>query len=249
MIKAERDRLHASVMAFEALAAQFAAATRPEVAAGDFDLLAAEARAVEEAFPGLLPPFDPGYFRGQWQEPFKLYDVKRIRHWLSLALARLQAAAQSATTDPVALEPAETPLNFSFVGAPGIRAILERDFAEIERGLANSAWKSVIILCGGMVEALLIEMVGKALAAEAAASGGTAPNVGKMRFIDLIKKAQELKLVGQGVNKLSDTLREYRNLVHVGAETRSELRVDQHEARLAVIILRMVTRDLAELPR
>jgi hypothetical protein len=44
-------------------------------------------------------------------------------------------------------------------------------------------------------------------------------------------------------------LRQYRNLVHVGAEVRQDLRVDEHEARLALVILKMVSRDLAEFPR
>lgn len=106
--------------------------------------------------------------------------------------------------------------------------------------------KSVIILAGGAIEAILLDLV---QADEAPAKGsGKAPkepNVTKWDLKDLISVCVDLKLVTAGVERLSSPVREYRNLVHPGNELRTKLTFSAEEARIALEVLNIVHRDLS----
>jgi hypothetical protein len=249
VLKDEHNKLLGAIATFETLEKQVSENQRGEIPAGDFKILVAQVASVDTVFPGLLPAFDETYFRGRIAAQFGLYDAKLIKNWLAVALAALRAARENSTSDPVAAAAGIPPLNVSFVAAADLRAILERDSAEIERAYAHSCWKSVIILCGGFMEALLIDAITKTLAAQSDPPAANPPSVNNMRLVNLIQKAFELNLVSKGVKDLSNTLREYRNLVHASAELRDKLRVDQEEARVAIAILAIVKRDLAAQPR
>jgi hypothetical protein len=67
----------------------------------------------------------------------------------------------------------------------------------------------------------------------------------KWDLSDLINVAVDLKLVRTGVEKLSHSVREYRNLVHPGNELRNKLTFDAEEARIAIEVLDMVHRELS----
>lgn len=71
------------------------------------------------------------------------------------------------------------------------------------------------------------------------------PDIMKWDFSQLIEVAVELKLVSSSVQKLSHSLREYRNLVHPGNELRNKLRFDSEEAKIAIEVLNIVHRDLS----
>ena len=59
----------------------------------------------------------------------------------------------------------------------------------------------------------------------------------------MIHVGVELKLVTEGVEKLSHSVREYRNLVHPGNEIKSALSFGKEEARIAVEVLHIIHRD------
>jgi tyrosine-protein phosphatase YwqE len=48
---------------------------------------------------------------------------------------------------------------FDFIAHKGFRASLENDYREMEHCLNGEAWKSVQVLAGSMVEALLIDFI------------------------------------------------------------------------------------------
>jgi hypothetical protein len=147
-------------------------------------------------------------------------------------------------------ETAETPVTerreFQFVRRPEIRAILERDFSEAQRAYISECWKSVIVLSGGMIEAVLADLLlhnqGVAISASKAPKN---PDITRWDLADLINVAVELKLVSPGVEKLSHPIREYRNLIHPGHEVRSGLHFGAEEARIALEVLNIVYRSLA----
>jgi len=96
-----------------------------------------------------------------------------------------------------------------------------------------------------MIEAILADLLQQhATAALSAKNAPKQPDVGRWDLADLIKVAVELKLVTPGVEKLSDPIREYRNLVHAGNEVRTGLRFGPEEARIALEVLNIVHRDL-----
>ena len=63
---------------------------------------------------------------------------------------------------------------FKFIADAKLRKILERDYAEIQRAYISECWKSVIILSGSAIEAILLDRL-QADAVNARASAKARP--------------------------------------------------------------------------
>jgi hypothetical protein len=114
------------------------------------------------------------------------------------------------------------------------------------RTLAEKCWKSTVVLAGGIIEGLLTDRL--LLDVPKASSASSAPkknqNISTWRFVDLINVAVEIRIVGKGAEKLSHSVREYRNLVHPHKELKEGLEADKQEAKIALQVLHLVDRDL-----
>lgn len=206
------------------------------------NVLTEELQRIEADFPGLLPSFRPREFYSHSSETTEFYRVSGIRSYLAGAIARLEVAID--TTEPT---PVTQTREFSFVRNAELRSILERDYAEIQRAFVASCWKSVIILSGGAIEAILVDRLqsdpGRATASNKAPKDA---DISKWNLNDLVNVAVDLDYVSAGVEKLSHSVRDYRNLVHPGNEIRKKLRFDSEEARIALEVLHIVWRDLSK---
>lgn len=191
-----------------------------------------ELSQVTKEFPDLLPPFDPGqYVHGMY------FNYVGIMSHTAMVIGRLQPAVEQTTDTPVTEN-----RQFSFVHNPDLKAIIERDYSEIQRAYIAQCWKSVIILCGGAIEAILTDLL-KSNETDARASKSAPPkepDITRWDLSQLISVAVELKLVSAAVEKLSHSLREYRNLVHPGNELRNKLLFDAEEAKIAIEDSRLV---------
>lgn len=195
-----------------------------------------ELTLLREEFPDLVP-FDPE------QVPLEagssVYSIS-VMGMLSMVLGRLKTALDESTNVPVTEK-----REFEFVSNSDLKAIVERDYEEIQRAFVTKCWKSVMILCGGSIEAILTDLL---LAKQTAAiSAKSAPNnndITRWDLSELIDVAVELKLVSAGMQKLSHPVREYRNLVHPGNEIRNQLVFGAEEAKIAVELLHILHRDL-----
>lgn len=192
-------------------------------------------------FPNIVPSLNVQQFLSHSHDRTSYYDAGGIRAYLASVLGRLQVLIEETNSTPVTEY-----RTFAFVRDRAIRSIIERDYAEAQRAFIVECWKSVIILCGGMIEAVLTDLL---LQNGAAAKGVTGaprnPDITKWDLADLIKVAVVLKLVSAGVDKLSHSIREYRNLVHPGNEVRNALKFDAEESRIALEVLNIVHRDLS----
>jgi len=202
-----------------------------------------ELKQINAEFPSLMPAFDKGeYFSHSTQDGNVLYNLTAIRSYVAILISRLQASIEQPSDIPVTEK-----RQFPFVSDPDLKAIIERDYSEIQRAYVSNCWKSVIILCGGAIEAILTDLL--KLNEHAAKSAKSAPNKPDITHWDLsalISVAVELKLVTTGIEKFSPSLREYRNLVHPGNELRNELYFGAEEAKIAVEILNILHRDLSK---
>ena len=160
---------------------------------------------------------------------------------LALALGRLKVAIESSETTPVTQHK-----DFTFVREAALRSIVERDYVEIQKAFVSGCWKSVIILAGGIIEAVLIDKLQQQ--ASLAKSSSKAPKgkeISDWGLVHLILVSVDLKIVPPGLDKLSHSIREYRDLVHPTVELRSNLKVNPEEARIAIEVLNMLHRDLS----
>lgn len=195
-----------------------------------------EITLLKEEFPDLVP-FDLKKYRLQAGTKVNIIAVTGV---LSMVLGRLQTALEESTSVPVTEK-----REFGFISNSDLKTIIERDYEEIQRSFIAGCWKSVIILCGGAIEAILTDLL--LINKTDAMSASSVPrnnDITRWGLSELIDVAVELKLVSIGVQKLSHPLREYRNLVHPGNEIRNKLDFGTEEAKIAVEVLHILHRDL-----
>lgn len=112
--------------------------------------------------------------------------------------------------------------------------------------LTGKCWKAAVVLSGGLIEALLADQLLRDLAKAVAANSAPKKNqdISTWRFVELINVAVELRLVSRSAEKLSHSVREYRNLVHPHKELKDKLGADEQEAKIALQVLHLIDRDL-----
>ncbi len=192
---------------------------------------------LKKDFPDIIP-FDSEYDRLQDD---LYYDYIAYRGYLSIAIGRLEAELDQTTDIPVTEK-----RQFSFISNSDLKTIIERDYEEIQRAFISNCWKSVIILCGGIIEAILTDLLlSNKTIAITAKSAPEENDITHWDFSKLIDVAVELKLVSSGMQKLSHPLREYRNLVHPSNEIRNQLSFNTEEAKIAIEVLHILYRDLS----
>lgn len=200
-------------------------------------------RVIEQAiqrlkldFPELVPPFD---FRNAHSHD-QYFALEPIRVYVATVVGVLEAE-MAADEAPVT----ET-RSFPFLREAKLRAIVERDYVEVQRAFVAQCWKATIIVAGGAIEAVLTDiLLADEPRAKSAKAAPSKSDITKWDLAELIDVAVELKLVSAAVSKLSHPVREYRNLVHPGNEMRSGLPFDREEARIALEVLNILHRDLA----
>lgn len=205
-------------------------------------VLIEELARLERDFPGLVPRFNPDRHISHRGDRNTYYMVSGIRSHLAVVLGKLETSLDSTRDAPVTQT-----RDFTFIREQGLRAVIERDYEEMQRAFIAKCWKSVIILAGGAIEAILTDLLlqypSRACSAK---SSPKEPDIRKWELAKLIDVAVELGLVNKGVERLSHSVREYRNLVHPGNELRNKLSVETEEAKIAIEVLHMVHRDLSK---
>jgi hypothetical protein len=194
-------------------------------------------------FRDLVPPFDPSkysFVSGLIGDRY--YNYVGVLSYASMVLGRLKIFIEESLETPVT----ET-RRFAFISDTNIRKIVERDYDEIQRAYISKCWKSVIILCGGTIEAILTDLlICHDTEAKQAKSAPNKPDISRWDLSELINVAVELKLVTESVEKLSHSIREYRNLVHPGNEIRNKLHFDAEEAKISLEVLNILHRNLSK---
>jgi len=204
--------------------------------------LEAELNSIQSEFPGLIPKFDKQqHFSHTGTSQRRLYYATGILGVIEMVLARLEAVIEESKSTPVT----ET-REFRFVAEGKLRGILERDYAEIQRAYVSECWKSVIILSGSAIEAILLDRLQtEAAKARLSSKAPREPDITRWDLAQLIDVTVDLWPDLAGVEKLSHSVRGYRNLVHPGNEIRTGLTVAREEARIALEVLNLVHRELS----
>lgn len=195
---------------------------------------------VNSNFEGLLTPFNKAdFFSHRNGERSSYYQADGIRLHIANNLGKLKVRAENVSDTP-----ATENRDFGFITNTDLRKIIERDYQEIQRGIISGNWKSTIILSGGAIETILLNILldnsEPALTSEKAPSEA---DLNKWHLNDLIEVALELNLVSPQVASLSHTVRSYRNLIHPGVELRLGLSVEPEEAKIALQVLNILIRE------
>ena len=129
---------------------------------------------------------------------------------------------------------------------------MERDYRELSLILLpGGAWKSVVVMSGSILEAILYDQLTKDMPtqSQAMASSAAPPKditKGAWGLHELIRVALDLKILrADRVNSIDQILRGYRNYVHPKKEIRSAHPCTEAEAFLSRGALDSVCNHLA----
>jgi len=207
------------------------------------DRLEEVVKRIEAEFPGVLPPFEKRKHFAYDTDSGPYYNVASVRAYL----AEGQAAIETELADAEA--PGESAVTeheeFLFVKDAPVREILKRDYQEVQRGFIAANWKSVLILSGGIIEAILLDSLKRVEVRARASKEAPKEALERWELADLIKVAADPKLVSAELDGLANAVRGYRNLVHPGLELRKGTKFGEHEAAIAVRIVKILKRDLS----
>jgi hypothetical protein len=145
---------------------------------------------------------------------------------------------------------------FTFVTDSVLKRVIQRDYEELKKVYDIGAFKSVMVLSGGILEALLIEALsveeGKAKFdhyqkyLESKDKNAKPPDIEKWQFYQLIEIAAQRKIISEDVKKISFVIKDYRNLIHLKAEIRDKLSVDKNVASSVVHLLLKAIDDVSK---
>jgi hypothetical protein len=129
---------------------------------------------------------------------------------------------------------------FDFIAHEGFRTSLENDYSDLLSCYDTAAWKSVLVLAGSIVEALLIDY----LVATHGNRGGKDPL--RMDLAEAINICKAERVLTERTADLCSVVRSYRNLIHPGRVVRlGEARPTEASAKIAVALVELLVEEVA----
>lgn len=132
---------------------------------------------------------------------------------------------------------------FWFVRDPALRRQLAMDWHEAQDVRQVRGWKSCVILCGGILEALLQDAMNRA----ASPGSQDAPATDGMNLADLVEAATTLGILGQGALPLGPTLLDFRHLIRPDWQIRRGIEATKEDAEAALNAVKACLRQVAAL--
>ena len=131
-------------------------------------------------------------------------------------------------------------MDLDYITGEGLRQSLESDFLELERSHAAKNWKSIHVLAGSIIEALLVDTL-------VALPGWSGKDPLAMQLSEVISSCKQEKIISERAADLSSVLRSYRNLIHPGRLVRlQESLPDETSADVARALVKMIVAEVAQ---
>jgi hypothetical protein len=152
------------------------------------------------------------------------------------------------------LDPLRDPSLLAFIRDAKLGALIRRDLLELADAATRQGHKSVLLLCGSVLEASLLDALDRnaGLAASLLPKGKKHwPDDASLPILLEIAKTKvrlpdgtEASILSPTVVPLAHGLADHRDLIHPRAEIRDRIRVDQTTAETMLHFVRVVLRDL-----
>ena len=130
-------------------------------------------------------------------------------------------------------------MDFDFISDEDFRKILKRDFEELSRLVEIKASKSILILSGSIIEAVLSDYF-----FSFPPNNITQEKVLKMDLYNLIDLARENNIIKKSTKELSTVIKNYRNLIHPGREIRKKETFDNNTAIISYRLLKLLLKEI-----
>lgn len=132
-------------------------------------------------------------------------------------------------------------MKFDFISDQSFRDILERDFEELNKCVEHNCTKSVLLLSGSIIEAILIDYF-----ITFPIENTPTNKILSTDLFELIEKASEIKLISQSTKELSTVIKNYRNLIHPGREIRKKESFNKDTGEVAKSVLNIIVKEVRE---
>jgi hypothetical protein len=147
-------------------------------------------------------------------------------------------------------ETKEQETKFDFIQDPLLRDQLVSDWDEVKRIRDAKAWKSCVILCGGILEGMLLDVLRRdeeqaKSVYQKVLKGKATPDFNYWELADMVDVAKSLGLLSKSSEHLGHGLREFRNLIHPGKQVRERITLTQEEAEIAFNIIKVCLREFS----
>jgi hypothetical protein len=133
---------------------------------------------------------------------------------------------------------------FWFVQDPILRRQLAMDWHEAQDVRQVRGWKSCVVLCGGVLEAMLQDALSRA---ESPSAHGAPTDTGGKSLAELVEGATTLGILGQGALPLAPTLLGFRNLIRPDLQIRQGAEVTKEDADAALNAVKACLRQVVAL--
>lgn len=187
---------------------------------------------------GAVYPPDPKY-KDKKIEQFKSETGRRIAYLSSFKKTLVRNEKSKAQGNVVPKEDITKIL--AFVKGKKLKGVLVRDLYEAQLCM-NCSYKSVVVLCGGIVEAVLIYKLSQGKRKANAITqfrkqypkAKNSGDINSWSFEQLINIAKQVKLIDEGIRLNLHAIRNFRNFVHPYREIKSTSSPDSHLATIAL---------------
>lgn len=126
--------------------------------------------------------------------------------------------------------------DFWFIADPALQRQLMADWQEAQSVYQVRGWKSCLLLCGGILEGMLLD---------ALAHAGAAPTEAQCDLPSLLQIARDQGILETGAPPPGLAVQEFRHLVHPGRPLSRRIEVRMEEAGAALAAVRTCLRQIA----
>ena len=123
--------------------------------------------------------------------------------------------------------------------------MLKRDLRENVIALITKNYKTVLIMSGSIIEALLLDKLSFLKISSYTLHNGKKKKLLNMTLNDLLYVANNKKIIGEQLYHLAHALRGFRNLIHPGVEQRKlAMKINNTNANLAWDITKKIILEI-----
>lgn len=130
-------------------------------------------------------------------------------------------------------------MEFEYVSDGLFQEILKRDYIELKKCQQSESYKAVLLLCGSILEALLVDYFTGTLPA-----GTSKKTILEANLETLLDMAEKEGIINKSERSLASVLKDYRNLIHPGREVRKKEAFDKSTVEIAVLVLDSLLKKL-----
>jgi hypothetical protein len=126
-------------------------------------------------------------------------------------------------------------VNFDFISDKNFRELLIRDYQELKNCIETKSIKSVLVLSGSIIEAVLTEYF-----LQFPPNGKTENQILTSTLNNLIEWAVLESVISEKEKNLAVVVKDYRNLIHPGREIRKGEKFDFDSAKISESVLNII---------